>query len=787
MRGFTAESTNAELAVRAQYECVVATLRGLDTLQGVENDIRAVLDHADASQSPSLLTDASVLLMYWGGAWSRHIATVSADELRERNLALRARVHQLLETTDEVTYPHRKAALLGVAAHLCLHPRWPEVERHPAGALPSPSETTQLYLAHAEAGEILDVDSDVPLDVAEGLEYLESLVDLLPRAPAFPVGSISEIFQMLAPALAGDPRYTKVRDGLDAAVAIIGGDNAVAEKCRARAMAFRHAGRPLEALRELHEAKINWWHGDTLRGSLLVMRLIGRIYAELRLPHAAKQYALAVATLAAASGEMALQDQIPEGLIEAMDHCHVAGAWGDALAFADIAVRAHSAFAEDAFNPEAHPSLERLDFHAMIVLLAAERFRPEVLPVLRESVGDTPYILRLLGAGLDTVRSAFTSSEETFVQQADRQIVGRPFTDIGPWRTLTFAALGTAWRVTCRNDRRTVLAAERFAAAAQILLVELAPGDPVFLTQEVHVELHAGTPLSSRGPVRFKPNNERVECSVVLTPFTDKADRKGMDLQLCTALVYLFAHLSARPEHEFMETVEMAFAGGLLHKLHTARPYDDLAGFLDDAHYDALAAANMQPLAGEHVPTPAEELRIPTHPGPGYGRDESLAHIRENYEYLPSLLTQTVPRALADVGTLAGLWRLRDEGWLDWHILLAIWNVAWNIRAKAAGLLHPNAPEQPQRELAGTPETADSEPIPLTALSPDSLRQAMQLTVLSIGTRRWRLLSGTQTPNMAAFQALISMRYGFRDDVPHLDLFDGLAEDGTLRSLLGGS
>lgn len=786
MREFITAGSDADLTVRAQYECTVATLRGLDTLEGVEDDIRAVVDFASGSDSPSMLADASVLLMYWGGAWARHIATVQADELRDRNLMLRTRARGLLAATDIAMHPNRAARLLAVAAHLCLQPLWPEVERRPAGTLPSPREMTQLRRALEDAGESIVLDSDLPLDVAEGLGHLDQLVDLLPRARAFPVGPVSETFQMLAPALTGDPRYAKVRDGLDAAVAAVGGGSAVANRCRTRALAFRRAGRLLDALRELHEAKINWWHGDTMRGSLLAMRLIGRIYAELRLPHAAKQYALAAAGIAASSGDARLQDLVPEALIDAVDHSHAAGAWGDALALADLAAIAHGALAEDAFDPEVHPSLRRLDFHAMIVLLAAERFRPDALPVLRAALGDTVYMRELRADGLDVVRPSFTSTEDAFIEHADQQLAGRPFSDLGPRRTVTFAALGTIWRITCANDRRSVLAAERFAAAAQILLVELAPRDPVLLPQEVRVGLLAGTPLARHGPVRFKPSNERVECSVVLTPFTDDADEESLNLELSAALVYLLAHISARPEDQFMQTVRQALKEGLISKLHVARPYDDIAGLLGDAHYDALAAVSADPFPGEHMPAPAAELRTVTTPGPGYDHDASLNDIRESYQFLPALLTQTLPQALSDPGTAAGLRRLRDDGWLDWHILLAIANVAFNVRANAAGLLdRPLATAKEQRELAHAPETPDSPPIPLAALTAESLRKAMQLAVLAIAKRRWGLLSAAQTPNTAAFRALLTTRYGFADDIPHRDLLsDALTEDGTLRRLV---
>lgn len=90
MREFTADGADPELAIQARYECAVATLRGLGTLAGVEDDIRTVLNYAIASESPLIMEDASILLMYWGGAWARHLAAAGAEELRNRNLALRA-------------------------------------------------------------------------------------------------------------------------------------------------------------------------------------------------------------------------------------------------------------------------------------------------------------------------------------------------------------------------------------------------------------------------------------------------------------------------------------------------------------------------------------------------------------------------------------------------------------------------------------------------------------------------------------------------------------------------
>lgn len=781
MRAFIDGSADVALALRAHYECAIATLRGRDTMEEVEADFRTVLDAAADTDDLALLDDATVLLGYWGGAWLRNLGAVTADELRERGLALRTRVAALLSSTHPVTHPMRAARLEAVAAYLCLHVRWTDVSREDVNEPLDPDGQQSLRSAPEDEG-LLVVHPDTPIDTAEAMGHLDRLADLLPKAPLFPVASIGRLFQMMAPALASDARYPRVRDALDAAIAAVSGDSAAAARCRDRAMAFRRAGRPLDALAEMHQAKIRWFAGDTLRGSLLAMRLIASLYSELRLPHAAKQYALTVAWNAAASDDTGLHDLIPEALIDAMDAAYVAGAWHDAAALARMAILAHANLAENALDLEAHPSLTRVDFDMSMVHLVAEKFRPSVLPVVQEALGDTGYEDDLRDV-IDAVRASFRHDEQEFVALVDEQLVGRPFSDLGRERVLGFAALGSSWRITSVNNRPTVLAAERLAAAAQILLVELAPGDPVLLPQDVNIEVVVGTRLASQSPVRIKPNNYAVDCTVVLTAHTDGTAPDVFNPELAATLIELLSRLSARPQDEFMHTVEAALRNGLLHKLHIGRPYDEMAGLLDTHHYDRAVATDTEPLGEVHRPKPAPDLAFPSTPGPGYDRAASLRDIREQYELLPTLIPRTLPLALRSAAQT--LTELRSHGWLDWHLLLALTNTSLNVRLQARGLLNPYTARKVQIEIGHTPEAPHDPPVPPAALTADALRKTLDFALLSVAKRRWGLLSPTQTPNIRAFENLLAARYGLLDDVPHRDLLtEAFDADGKLRSLV---
>ena len=125
---------------------------------------------------------------------------------------------------------------------------------------------------------------------------------LIPETPLFPVEEFAEIVDYLAPALIDAEGWRELVTAVDAAVGRVAGGacrgRAVPRPCRRAA----RNGRPLDALNEVHRAKVEWWTGDTLRGALLAMAFIAHLYRDLKLPMAAKQYALGVAGAAQSVG-----------------------------------------------------------------------------------------------------------------------------------------------------------------------------------------------------------------------------------------------------------------------------------------------------------------------------------------------------------------------------------------------------------------------------------------------------------------------------------------------------
>ena len=237
---------------RARYELVVATLRGIGELRSVDDVARIYLDGSIAEDDPVRLRDAATLLMYANGAAQRGVTTITGTELSNWNAALRSQVERLMVDAP----PNRRASLLFTLGHLSLHLRVTDRE------LPIPAEQLPKQGSPLEEIDLTEELVDVSLVMSAWTELALGLED----TPLFPTDLLSDTLRELTLLLVDQPGWRTLVDLVDEAVARVSGNNAVAERARDRAVMLLKVGRRLDALAELHEAKIAWWSGDTIRG-----------------------------------------------------------------------------------------------------------------------------------------------------------------------------------------------------------------------------------------------------------------------------------------------------------------------------------------------------------------------------------------------------------------------------------------------------------------------------------------------------------------------------------------
>ncbi|MEV7797045.1 hypothetical protein AB0O68_34590 [Streptomyces sp. NPDC087512] len=768
-----------ETGLRARYEIVVAALRGLGDMRSTDQLARDFFDTVTADDTltdPGILEDAVILLQYGFGALLRGLTALSADDLYGWQQLLSDKIDRLLDADPPA---NATAHLLAMRARLALHTDMTVDLQAVPEDLPTVPEVTASALEAVEAGEqVPALQAGPPLtDLDTGMHTLLRLGHHLDNAPLFPIEHTADLFDYLTPVLVDHPLYREVRDLLDQATDRATGQAARGERAQSRGHALIQGGRIPQALQEIHGAKVNWLRGDTLEGGLITLLLCARLYSELGLAVAAKQYALAAATAAKSAPNPELSRFIPRGIILAAQYDRQAGNWLSATRLFCIGLMAQDAYCDEPYNHERYPYVWEAMADQALTLRAAGAVRPGFVPLLRAitgSVGIDPIIDEML----TPTAGAPTATEKEYADEADAQGVGRPFSDAGPVRRYTWNALGVDWEITCPNDRVSVLAAERYTAALQVFLAELALQDPLFLPGRLTAEVRVDATLQHDQPVACEqvPDPDINRWTLRLPPAAP-VDLQPDPSRLIAAVVQVALSQSLLADEPFMDLVEQAFAGGLGHKIFVARPYDELAGFLTPDEYQAMAEL-ADPAVGAGMPSgQVKTVALParTGSGPGYEQEAALEAVRNRYAVLPPIVRHTLPRLAADTGFQRTVTQLREQGWRDWHLLTAIANLVGNHRAQQQRLSPTRGDSEERRAqilaVMQAPENPDDPPVPAEAFTERALRSHLSAAAVSTAHGLGLVVRrGALDPQ--TLLAVLGDRYGYwTDDIEHPDPF----------------
>ena len=369
----------------------------------------------------------------------------------------------------------------------------------------------------------------------------------------------------------------------------------------------------------------------------------------------------------------------------------------------------------------------------------------------------------------------------------DDGLVARPFADIGGVRYIRFSALGTDWTLATTNDIESGRMAERFAAAAQVMLAALAQDDLCMIETHINVRIENARQAStlSAEPIKSLPSNVGREWAVRLTPVETSTDTtwKETDIELMTMLTVILRGASLLPETDFSASLERAFARGLMHKLSPGRPYDELAAtFAVDTGSAIPRVSYNTPWEcrdGSSVVHP--ELRWQDGPGPTYSRDKANELLETRYQNLAKSLRITLIRLAFSEEFLRTVEELRKRGWLDWHIVNAAFNVVMNYRFSEPRFnMLSKVTQREMMQAAFSPESGTAEPVPLRLFNLEAMDDGRRIAMLSL-VKHWGLECRQTTPDISAIERLLANRYGYwEDDALHDDPFPDKEGTGGL-------
>ena len=768
---------------RARYELVVATLRGTSNFRTVDEVARVYLEESVGESDPARLEDASTLLLFANAAVRAGLTSLMPSELGDWNSRLTSRIQSLV---DHET-PHRRATLLFSLGYLGLHPNLLQAKVQDSSDEVHESEGRNTVVGTSTLAGLSLPDGLMPTNVSRTLSAWTTLMETLEETPLFPIQSLADILQLLVPLWSRNPEWRELLDSVEVAVGQRVGKSALASRARDRAMMLLQEGRHLDALEEFHRAKVDWWSGETVRGSLLAMIIIARLYLELRLPQASKSYALAVSYIAAGKGDEELADLIPAGLLMAAHAEFAAGAWCSATELYEIGLMAHLELVENFVDSEKHGEFEDAIANLAYISACARIVDSDL-------AGSVSATIDRIGASeviIDAI-DVLTSKDNVFWESfRDFGLFARPFADLGAIRHIHFSGLGVDWTLDVANDPDSVRIAERLAAATQVMLSALARDDLCLVQTHINV-------LVKNRQVDWPPNGEQIESLpsndgrqwiVRLTPVSNAGDGypEEFETELLNILTTILREASLLPDAEFLASIERAFVRGLSHKLSAGRPYDELsvAFAVDPESAIDRASYNTPWECHDGLFTTHDELRWQDGPGPTFSQEMANEMLRTRYVTLAKCLRITVIVLASSEEFRPTVEALRARGWLDWHILGAVFNTVLNYRLPANRFhLLSEETRSEHLEAAMRPESATEKPVPVGLFDLDVMNRNRQLAMLSL-LKHWGLECRQRTPDLRAIERLLAGRYGYwDDDVPHDDPFPDPKDRGNTHELM---
>ncbi len=684
-----------ELRRAAIYEMFVARMVGMHDVTGTEEYLRYYF--ADLERlSVSEFKDAGVLLSFSLGASQLFGLQIGRDEL----LAWAAAFKRMLEgELKAVKDPSVRCGILEALANYEL--------------------------------TILRADGDFNAAIAAYVTGLEKLLPLLPKAVFFPVAHLASdvtnfVDKFLGMGLPVD-RLDAVAEKVDSVLAQQSGRVAKAEALRNRAFVHYKHGCHVQALEILQRINRDWFTEDSMKEYILSMLVIADCYSKLHLHYASKSYALSVAFLILKRNLRAHMTYLARALATAARADYNTGSWMHYFELATTSLVTHHVVIKD-FNP--YEEEKEVIYYPMLILYFSRRYNLGIHDLIERQMETWGYVKADVLEFSVKLKSNLDSLSDEEIERMLGQLDGATFNDVGAQRELAFSASGLSFRVRCANSYDNNCLLEHVVAALQILLADLSAFDLMLVPAgiELHVEYRAGEKTTIHEPTTSAPRAWKVTGEFQEAPKRTTIGEATMEL--VAALGAMLRSCSVLKNEEFHKIIKRVIQkGDIVGKVFPGVHYHDLyRSFYTRTVFESQtrhALMNTMPTRSGAV---AGNEALPWRSGIAsqYNEAESLKNI-EGRLSMTKVTRLTLPILLASAEFRINVQALRDEGWLDWHIFLALINTVMNYKLHRMDLN-----KDPKRMMEDGDKYYKMEEaewyieIPLEAVSKDNLKRFLE-------------------------------------------------------------
>ncbi|KSV18490.1 hypothetical protein DA01_03025 [Dehalococcoides mccartyi] len=719
------------------YEVTVASLRGYGSLLGHEKEIQTYFNDIPSLSELSEIEDTSVLITFCIGADRQNVVQFEEGELSSWIKQVVDKIESELKVTKN---PDRRCTLLRLRADRYL--------------IPGPRS------------------ANVP-DITMAMECWLELASLVDQTHLFPLDNFSdELTQLTSLPLDINKHkdYRRLTRQVDEALEKRFGSFTAADKCRDRAITLFEKGQYLDALNEIHDAKIKWFASETLEGSVLATRLASRCYQELGLTFAAKYYSMIGAHVSINCPDEPVSKHASPALVDAAFSDYMQGAFCGFFEFSDFASLVYRALSSEQNTKDIITEIERTVYHATIIRVIALRFAPELLTFVDERISRWEGIKELFSAVVPLAEKEWSDNNVPDLwRKLEENLIDRPFSDVGPNRVVHFRALGITWEFSWENDYELTASSEEFIAVLQIILADFYNIDLCLPRTMVQVEMRSSA--GDKIQLENLPSNDLIRYRISI-PTTIPKD--PLDAQVFGIASAILGYVSFLPQAKFMLHLESALRQGLSGKTFFVQSYRNLfSRFIvaSDFNRTGRKIKSIPQIGLPFEPISHNQSEWLSSLGPGYSKENAIQTLKNRYEVAPKPIRFTLLSLLTNAEFRKTVAELKTAGWLDWHILTAVALATVNYRVNKQR--HPSqGMTEYQRLFMDTlnqEEDVSWDPVPLSLFNKEKLKfhlfSSMGSTLKGLGFEIHQ-----PTPDFNAISDFLGRRYNYwSDDIEHPD------------------
>ncbi|HBH49899.1 MAG TPA: hypothetical protein DDX98_14735 [Bacteroidales bacterium] len=530
----------------------------------------------------------------------------------------------------------------------------------------------------------------------------------------------------------------------------------------------------LKALDFFHKAKDLYQNEATYEGFILAVMGISQLYAAIGMNLAAKYYSLSAIWFCFQKEDSQLYKRISDSYALLLHYDFKQGSWISYLQAFENYVTARNEFDPTVFDPETDKLCRKTLVECAFIL--------GLTPIMSNQLsGFIEYEKVRMGQLYDDFLKEsveFIKKEQGTIglnELVARKLENPPINDIGQRRTISWKTFGCQWSIEFENDFITNSVAEEFAALIQIIQSEIDLRDVDFHLTIGRIIIRIELIETPKGPEQL-PSNSEYLWKVFLPVLKSKepVDKNMHYASITASFQIILNELSLLPHDDFQAKFHSLFKEGLSNKALTINAYQ--RAYRDLVSEDKFNNSMRSKFESEILNIEQHEsdtLASKKKDSPFYNHDKSIENIKGRYKNCIGVIHLTLERLMKSDKFNAELSRLKSEGWLDWQIVLALYNNIIDLKAKNIlgqnGKKYSNDEEWLEdfqktfHEIRFKDETETYVEIPIGELIGQNLE--LQLNQISAHVlKSFGLESKSRFPNFEALRRFLNERFRFQED-----------------------